>query len=82
MTDTNAAISEYFAILRLEATPCTSVQRGVTVGVAIGFTVGAPHARMAASNGLTPTMFSTRVRFREFGRRIEHLWHQRRYRML
>jgi hypothetical protein len=47
-----------FAVLRLASTPCN-------VGRSSASSLSPPpahHARMAASNGLTPTMFSTRVR--------------------
>lgn len=51
--DTNAANQNIFVVLRLGS---NSVRRGTAVGAAINSTA-APPAYMAASNGLTPTMF-------------------------
>lgn len=39
----------------------TSIQRKAAIGVALE-SAATPHARMAASNGSTPRIFSTRVR--------------------
>jgi hypothetical protein len=62
VTDTNATISEYFAVLRLASTSLRLTRNVGWPSVLPLSSLPAPHARMAASNGLTPTMFSTRVR--------------------
>ncbi len=63
VTDTNAAISEYFCCsgsgVNLLAPSCNVGRPSVSSLSPLP----AHHCRMAASNGLTPTMFSTRDRW-------------------